>query len=643
MVIEKTLPALLAERAKRDANTVAFRQKYLGIWNEISWGDYLANVEKLAVSLSEQYDFRSGETLAIIGENRPQWLYAHMAVQSLGGILVGVYQESLPDQIKFYLNDCKARIVIVEDQEQVDKLLEVEDELPLVEHIIYYNKQGLRHYQHPKLTYIGLLLENGEKLLKQKGDFFENQLNLLYSDMPAIIAYSAATSGQPKGVKLTHHNLIESAKNLSQVDEMKRTDDYFSFLPLSWVHEHVMSIVMPLIVGMVVNFPEKPHTVIGDLREIGPHTLLATPRVYQSLMADFQIRMEGASWFKRKLYNLFKKYGEKQALFKLENKPPSLLDKMMYTLGDMIMFSAIRDHLGLARIKRAYVAGAAIQSDAFYFYHSIGVNLKQTYGGTEVTGIALVQNDNAIKAGSSGVPIPNTKVMIGNDGTVYLKNNAIFSEYLNEADRKLIEDGWISLGDKGYLDDDGHLFILDRQEDIITDLEGEPIYPRFIENKLKSIPYIQEAICFGKNKPYLTAILNIDINSVGRWADKNRISYTEYSELSAKMEVIHLIEGEVRKLMNELSFNERIKKFVILNKQFTANQGELTRTLKIRRNFVEKKYEKIIEAMYTNAKEVSLTTFINNESIENSSLQIVQLSNSEEVAFVNDILLPNAH
>ena len=641
MVIEKTLPVLLAERANREANTVALRQKHLGIWNEISWGEYLGNVEKLAASLSVQYDFTSGETLAIIGENRPQWLYAHMAAQSLGGIAVGVYQESLPKQIIYYLNDCKARIVIVEDQEQVDKLLEIENELPFVEQIIYYNKQGLRHYRHAKLTYFGQLLKSGEELIKQKVNFLENQLNLLHSDMPAVISYSAATSGQPKGVILTHRNLIESANNLSQVDGMKKTDDYFSFLPLSWIHEHVISIVMPLIVGMVVNFPERPHTVIGDLREIGPHTLLATPRVYQSLMANFQMRMEGTSWFKRRLYNLFKKYGEKQAQFKLEDKPISLFDKIMYTLGDIIMFSAIRDHLGLARIKRAYVAGAAIQPDAFYFYHSIGLNLKQTYGGTEVAGIAFVQHDHAIKAGSSGIPIPNTKVKIDNEGTVYLKNNAIFTEYLNDTKGKLVNDGWISLGDKGYLDNDGHLFILDRQEDIITDFKGESIYPRLIENKLKSSPYIQEAICIGKNKPYLTAMVNIDMNSVGRWADKNRIPYTEYSELSVEVEVVRLIETEVRNLMIEFAPNEMIKKFVILNKQFTADQGELTRTLKIRRSFVEDKYQNIIDAMYSNESEVSLCTSHNSEPIEN--LQIVQLSNSEEVAFVNDILLPNAH
>lgn len=631
MVAEKTLPTLLAERAKNEPNVVALRQKNLGIWHEISWSEYLTNVEKLAISLSIQFDFKSGETIAIIGENRPQWLYAQMAAQSLGGITVGVYQESLPEQIEFYLNDCKARIVIVEDQEQVDKLLEIESQVPLVEHIIYYNNQGLRHYKHPKLIFMDELLEAGENLLKHKPNFFEEQLVQLHHRMPAIIAYSAATSGKPKGAVLTHFNLIEAAKNLSQVDEIKKTDDYFSFLPLSWVHEQVISVVMPLIVGMVINLPERPHTVIGDLREIGPQTILAPPRVYQSLMSNFTIRMEGSSWFKRKVYKFFKKFGDKRAQSNLENKPFSFIDKMFYTLGDIMLFSAIRDHFGFARTKRAYVAGAALQPDAFYFYHSIGVNLKQTYGGTEVTGIAFVQQDNDIKAGSSGVPIPNTDVKVGDDGTVYLKNNAIFSEYLNEADRKLVVDGWISLGDKGYIDDDGHLFILDRQEDVIINQAGETIYPRLLENQLKSSPYIQEAVCFGKDRPYLTAIINIDMTSVGRWADKNRILFTEYSDLSQNPQVIRLIEDEVKKLMSELPENERVKKFSILHKQFTADQGELTRTLKIRRNFVEERYKKLIDALYSESQEVSIATS-EVEPIEEICLQVVQLSLNQGVA-----------
>ncbi|KOS66857.1 long-chain fatty acid--CoA ligase [Lysinibacillus contaminans] len=630
-MIEKTLPTLLTERAKNEANAVALRQKYLGIWNEVSWGDYKNNVEYLAMALSEQYGFKSGERLAIIGENRPQWLYAQLAAQSLGGVSVGIYQESLPDQIEFYLNDCKARIVIVEDQEQVDKLLQVEDNLPLVEHIIYYNNQGMRHYKNDKLGNLDDLLSTGETLAKDNPSFFIEKVSKINGNSPAIIAYSAATSGRPKGAILTHFNLLEAAKNLAKVDEMKKNDDYFSFLPLSWVHEQVVSIVLPLVTGVVVNFPEKSHTVMGDLREIGPQTLLAPPRVYQSLMSNFNIRIEGASWFKRKVYQVFRKYGDKKALATIEGKALSSMDKFMYWLGDAFIFSAIRDHLGFTRIKRAYVAGAALQSDAFYFYHGLGVNLKQTYGGTEVAGIAFVQHDNDIKPGSSGVPIPDTEVKVEADGTIYLKNNAIFSEYLNEADRKLVVDGWISLGDNGYLDEDGHLHILDRQEDVITNESGESIYPRLIENKLKSCVYIQEAVCFGKNRPYMTAIVNIDLSNVGRWADKNRIVYTEYSDLSRSPKVAELIEQEVTKLMEQLPPHMRVKKFSILHKQFTADQGELTRTLKIRRKFVEEKYHKLMDAMYSDSEEVLLSSS-EVESMSDVSLTVIELNIKQEVA-----------
>lgn len=625
-----TLPALLAERAKSEPNRVALRQKYLGIWNEATWQSYYTNVELLAFSLFNDFKFQKGETIAIIGENKPQWLYSQMAGQLLGGVAVGIYQESLTDQVEFYLNDCKARIVVVEDQEQVDKILEIEERVPLVEHIIYYNKQGLRHYSHPKLVYMEDCFESAQA--KIPANFYETKLQELDAQQPAIISYSAATSGRPKGAILTHFNLVEAAKNLSQLEAMNKNEDYFSFLPLSWVHEQEMSIVIPLVVGFAINFPEKPHTVIVDLREIGPHTMLASPRVYQSLMSNFAIRIEGASWFKRKVYNFFKKYGDKKAEADANNKQLSGMDKLMYVLGDVVVFSAIRDHLGLARLRRGYVAGAALQPDAFHFYHSIGLNLKQTYGGTEVAGIAFVQPDRQIRAGSSGVALPNTEVHVDEDGLVYMKNNAIFSEYLHEEHRLEVTDGWISLGDHGYLDEVGHLHILDRQEDVFKNTAGETIYPRLIENQLKSSPYIQEAVCFGKNRSYITSIINIDMSSVGRWADKNRILYTEYSDLSRNPEVLALIEQEIEKLMNKLEPHNRVKKFSILHKQFTADQGELTRTLKIRRNFVEKKYSELIDAMYSNTEEVALTKLQNESVGEEVSLRVVQLKLKEGVA-----------
>ncbi|MFS0576983.1 AMP-binding protein [Sporosarcina sp. 179-K 3D1 HS] len=631
MGLERTLPVLLTERASKEKNEVALRQKYLGIWNEITWGDYYEKVEQLALALSDKFHFKKGEILAIIGENKPQWLYSQMATQVLEGISVGIYQESLPEQIVYYLNDSKARIVIAEDQEQVDKLLEIEEQIPLVEHIIYYNPQGMRYYNHPKLVDFDELLTLGSSLAREKPGFFRTQTERSLGKNVAVIAYSAATTGNPKGVMLTHDNLIAAAESLIAIDQMTKKDDYFSFLPLSWIHEKVLSTVIPLITGTVVNFPEKPHTVIGDLREIGPQTLMAPPRVYQTLMSNFTIRMEGSTWFKKKVFNLFKKYGDRVAEAKLNNRKPSGGDQFMFKLGDFLVFSAIRDHLGLSRTKRAYVAGAALQPEAFHFYHSIGLNLKQTYGGTEFAGIAFVHHDGDIRAGSTGIPLPNTEVRVEENGDIYVKNPAIFSEYLNEEDRKMVVDGWISIGDCGRMDDDGHLYILDRQEDIITALNGKTVYPRIIENTLKSSPYIQEAVCYGKDRPYMTAILNVDLNSVGRWADKNRIIYTEYSDLSRHPQVVEFIEREVTKLMSNVPPEARVRKFAILHKQFNANDGELTRTLKVRRKFIEDKYKSLLDGMYTDSLEVMMTES-DREAVEEISLQVIQLKLDQEVA-----------
>lgn len=635
MVKEVTLPFLLVERANQDSSGVALRQKQLGIWKEITWNDYLENVKKLSIALHKHLDFKAGEILAIIGENKPQWLYAQLATQTIGGISAGIYQESLPEQIRYYLNDLKPRIVIVEDQEQVDKLLSIEKDIPFVEHIVHYDVRGLRHYQNPKLISMKELLKIGEEHLKVHPAFFEQQITLLSGHQEALISYSAATSGDPKAAVYTHHQLIEAAKNLIQLDEMKKTDDYFSFLPLAWIHEQIMGIVIPIVIGLTVNFPERPDTVIGDLREIGPQTVVASPRVYQSIMSNVQVRLEGASWLKRKVYQLFKKYGDKRAKAKLEKIRLSAFDRFMYFLGDAIVFSAIRDHLGFVRTRRAYVIGAALHPEAFYFYHGIGVNIKQTYGGTEVAGIAIVQRDDDIKAGSSGVALPNTEVKIGIDGLVYLKNNAIFSRYLKPEHQRWIVDGWISLGDKGFIDKDGHLFILDRKEDVIVMPKGE-IYPHKIENIIKSSPYIQEAVVVGKNRPFLTALINIDMTTVGRWADKRRIIYTEFSDLSVNKDVIEFIEQEMIRLMDELPPQERVKKFILLPKQFTADAGELTRTLKIRRNHVENTYKDLIDAMYSNNGTVQVRI-----SEAEIPLRIIQLERNLEVT--EDVLIANAY
>lgn len=638
MTAEKTLPKLLLERARSIGNNVALRQKELGIWNEMTWAQYSEKVKQLAIALSSDYNFTRGERLAIIGENRPQWVVSQLAAQSLGGISVGIYQESLPQQLIYFLNDCKARIVIAEDQEQVDKLLEIENQIPLVEHIIYYNQQGMRGYEHPKLAYFEDLLASGTSLMSEKADFIQTETERGLGDDIAIISYSSATTGNPKGIMLTHANLIAASENLAEIDKVELKDDYLSFLSLAWIQEQVMSIVMPLTKGMVINFPEQPSTLLTDLREIGPHAFIAPPRVYQSFISSFTIRIQGASWLKKKLYNAFKKYADKVAHAKLNNKSVSFGTKFMNGIGDFLIFSAIRDHLGLARIKRAYVAGASLSNEAIHFFQSIGVNIKQSYGGTELSGMIFVHRDNNIRTDSVGVPLPNTEVKISEDGEIFVKSPSMFAGYIHKehAEEGQSQDGWLSLGDCGRIDENGHLYISERKEELICIDDGESISPSFVENKLKVSPYIQEAVCYGKNKPYLTALLNIDMNSVGRWAEKHQIVYTTYSDLSRKQEVIELIEKEVIELMKQLPQHSRVKKFVIMHKQLNANDEELTRTYKVRRKHIEEKYRALIDGLYSGTEEVKVADTVassdGKESVVETNLQVIHLEVGQEVA-----------
>lgn len=632
MTSQITLPKLLAEKYKSEPNQIALRQKDLGIWNEITWQEYYETAEKVAIAFSKLYDLKSEDKVVLIGENRPSWLISEMAIQALGGISVGVYQESLPSQISYYLNDTQARVVVAEDQEQVDKLFEIESEIPFVEHIIYYDPQGMQHYDSPKLVYWDDLLSEADKLLKNESDYLSSSINELSGDNIAVIAYSAGATGDPRGVMLTHTNLISAAKNLIQIDNMTEKDDYLSFLPLAWIHEQVMSVVIPLHTGSIVNFPERASTVMGDLREIGPHTLLAPPRVFQTLMSNITTRMNSASFLKKWVFKTFKKHGDRVASAKLEGKEVSGWSKFMNVLGDWLLFSAIRDHFGLSRIKRVYLAGATLNREAYHFFHSIGVNLKQTYGGTELAGIAFVHQDNDIKFESSGKPLPDTEIKVEENGEIFIKNEQVFARYLHEEHQAEVKDGWFTLGDCGYISDDDHLVILDRLENVIGTTQGESVYPSLIENKLRVSPYIQEAIVFGQNKPYLTAILNIDFTNVGRWADTQNLGYTTYEDLALREEVLELIDGEVRKLMEKLPKKAQIHKYVILSKPFSADDGELTRTLKVRRKYIYDQYEELINQMYTNKKEIAVQ-IRNGEEPQERLLTVLEVSSkAKEVA-----------
>lgn len=628
----KTLPQLFMEKAANEGNKVALRQKSYGIWNEITWSAYLEQVRSFSLGLSKELDFQKGDVLAIIGDNRPQWLYAQMAAQSLGGIPVGIYQESLPEQLLNYLNHSEARIVVAEDQEQVDKLIAIEDRLQYVEKIIFYNDKGMRKYEHPKLIYFEDLQAAGKKYGEIEKDFFRSQIERLVDTDIALLSYTQGTHGDPKGVLLTHANLVSSVTSLLEVDKAEERDDYLSFLPLAWIGEQMMSACMPLCSGVVINFPEEPSTVLIDLREIGPHTLIAPPKTYENIISRFQVRIGDSSWFKKKLYYYFKGIADKVTDARQANQQLSFGTKVMHALGDFLMFSAIRDHLGLARIKRAYVHGASLGPDALRFFHSIGVNVKQSYGATELSGIALMHRDHEINPDSVGVPLPGTKVKLSEFGEVLIKSPGIFAGYYKESNNPLI-DGWFPLGDGGALDSNDHLHVYGKVDEVLSLAEGEYSL-KAVENKLKVSPFIKESVVYGKDKPYLVALINIDLANVGRWAEKNQHVYTTYADLAMKPEVIGLIEKEVKRLMEDLPEEIQIKKFVILHKELDADDEELTRIQVVRKQYAIRKFQCLIDGMYSSESQLRYEEkkADDHESIKEMLLQVIDLAFKKEVA-----------
>lgn len=632
-----TFPQALIERAEKEGSKVALREKDFGIWNEYTYQHYAEEVKLFALGLIE-LNFKKGDKLAIIGDNRPEWVFSQLAAQSLGGISVGIYQESLPNEISYIIDDSDASIVVVEDQEQVDKLLEIKEEIPKVRWIIYYDDRGMRDYTDQNLIFFKDVQSKGKEIAIKNNELYESEVTKGAYDDIAILSYTSGTTGNPKGTMLTYQNLFEMAKNLSIVDPLENSDQYLSFLPLAWIGEQMMTVSMGLYNGMTINFPEEPSTVLENLREIGPHVMFSPPRIYEDMVSKFQVKIQDTSWLKRKIYEWCKPIGEKVAEAHLNNKQISNGTKFLYNIADYFMFSAIRDHLGLLRMKRAYTGGAPLGPDVFKFFHSIGVNLKSIYGQTEVSGISIVHRDGDIKVDSVGIAIPGTSVKISDEGEILIKSSSVcIGYYKNErSSKETIEDGWLHTGDAGRIDDHGHLYIIDRLKDVIRLQTGEMFSPQFIENKLKFSPYIKEAVVIGRGKPFVVAMINIDMENIGRWAEKNQISYTTYIDLSSKLEVLELIEKQVSEVNRSLPEKARIKKFVLLYKELDADDEELTRTKKVRRQFVAQKYEALIEGLYSKHDQINVEGRIKyrdgKEQIIQTTLQVISLSEGEGAA-----------
>ena len=582
------------------------REKDLGIWQSWSWSDVAEQVSALACGLAE-LGFRRGDNLAIIGDNRPRLYMTMAAVQCLGGVPVPLYQDAVAYEMLFVMQDAGIRFALVEDQEQVDKLLEIKAQLPLLEHVAYDDPRGMRHYNQPFIHDIEALLAIGRIHIRNHPDFLGDEIAKGAANDIGVMLYTSGTTGKPKGVCLTHNAFISAAKGGVEFDRLTADEDILSYLPMAWVGDHLFSFAQAMVTGFTINCPESGETVMTDMREIGPTYYFAPPRVFENLLTQVMIRMEDASAIKQKLFHYCMKVARRCGADVLDGKPVPVADRLLYLLGTLLIFGPLKNVLGMSRVRVAYTAGAAIGPDLFRFYRSIGINLKQLYGQTETCAYVCLQPDGEIKFDSVGKPAPGVEVRIADNGEILVKGPMLLKEYYKRPDataEAINAEGYFMTGDAGLFDDEGHLKIIDRAKDVGKLANGAMYAPNYIENKLKFFQYIKEAVAFGDSREMVCAFINIDIGAVGNWAERRGIAYSGYTDLAAKAEVYGLIQECIEQVNSELLgegalADSQIHRFLILHKELDPDDDELTRTRKVRRNFVAEKYAVLIDALYS--------------------------------------------
>ena len=605
-----TFPKLLLQNAERFGERAALREKEFGIWRQTSWRRYGERVRDFSLGLLSLGLERGGK-VAIIGDNRPEWVIAELAAQSAGGASVGIYQDSTLTEVAFVIDHCDARFVIAEDQEQVDKILGMIEQLPKVMNVIFADPRGLRRYAHEKLLSLEEVERRGRELHASDPGLFSRSVAQGQGSDLALICYTSGTTGSPKGAMLTFANLLSMALSLHQVDPRRQSDEFVSFLPLAWIGEQMMSVATALAIGFTINFPEEPETAAHDIREIGPNVMFAPPRIWEGLNSTVQVKIMDTTPLKRFLYERLMPVGYKVADLRLEKGGVPALWRVLYFLADWLLFRPLKDRLGLSNLRSGTTGGAALGPDVFRFFHAMGVRLKQIYGQTEISGISCIHRDERIRFHTVGEPIPGTEVRINERGEILSRSPAVFLGYYKneEATRATLTEGWLHSGDAGYLED-GQLVVIDRLKDVLRLGDGTQFSPQFIENRLKFSPYVKEAVVIGQDKPYLSALVCIDQGIVGKWAEKEKISYTTYTDLSAKPRVYDLLQKEIDKVNKTLPAAAKIRKFVLLYKELDADDEELTRTRKVRRSFVEERYKSIIAALYGDEHRIAVDTTI---------------------------------
>ena len=598
-----TFPRLLAHHAAVRPGHPATREKDLGIWQTWTWREVADEVRALACGLAAE-GFRRGMHLAIIGDNRPRLYWSMVAAQALGGIPVPMYQDAPAADFVFVLNDAEVAYAMVEDQEQVDKMLEAMPQVPALKHIYYDDPRGLRNYEG--VTSFERLQEKGREFDRANPGWYEAEVAKGRPSDVSVMLYTSGTTGKPKGVCQTHGAFVAAARGGCGFDRLTAADSILSYLPMAWVGDHLFSIAQWLEAGFTINCPESGDTVMTDLREIGPTYYFAPPRVFENLLTQVMIRMEDAGAIKRWLFRRFMDVARRCGAEILDGKPVGALDRALYALGNVFVYGPLRNVLGMSRIRVAYTAGAAIGPDLFRFYRSIGINLKQLYGQTETCAYVCLQPDGDVKLDSVGLPAPGVEIRIGDGGEVLVRGAMLLKEYYKRPDataESIDAEGFFHTGDAGFLDDAGHLKIIDRAKDVGKLASGAMFAPNYIENKLKFFPHIKEAVAFGHGREMVCAFLNIDAGSVGNWAERRGLPYSGYTDLAQKPEVYQLIRECVEKVNAELATEgdlaaSQVHRFLILHKELDPDDDELTRTRKVRRGFVAEKYAVLIDALY---------------------------------------------
>jgi long-chain acyl-CoA synthetase len=611
-----TFPRLLAHHARVRPDRPAIREKDLGIWQAWSWSQVADEVRALACGLAAA-GFSRGMHLAIIGENRPRLYWSLVAAQSLGGVPVPLYQDAVAAEMTFVFQNAEIEFAIVEDQEQVDKLLEILPQCPRLKHIYYDDERGLRRYAQPELESFEALQSGGREFDRAHHDFYAAEVDKGATTDAAALFYTSGTTGHPKGVVLTHANLIAAGRAGAEMEGLTADEEVLAYLPIAWIGQNIFSYTQPYVVGFCVSCPESADTVLTDMREIGPTYYFAPPRVLEALLTQVTIRMEDASWIKRRLYEYFMQLARRVGAAILDGRERvSLADRLLYKLGDVLVYAPLRNVLGMSRVRLAYTAGEAIGPDLFVFYRAIGVNLKQLYGSTETSVFVCVQPNGRVKPDTVGPPVAGVELKITDLGEILIRSPGLFQAYYkNEAATAEAKtpDGWFRTGDAGYVDSDGDLKIIDRAKDVGRLDDGTLFAPKYLENKLKFFPYIKEAVTFGNGRERVVAFINIDMEAVGDWAERRNMPYSGYTDLAGQPAVFELVQNCVEKVNAALAVDRelagaQIHRFLILHKELDPDDGEMTRTRKVRRGLIAEKYGALVEALYDGRRDCYIET-----------------------------------